>query len=566
MTRLSEYLLPTLKDPPADAEALSHKLLVRAGLVRQVGAGLWTYLPAGWRVHRKVEQIIREEHDAVGAQEMLMPVLMGADLWRQTGRYDIDELFKLKDRKGADHVLAMTHEEAVTFHVAREVRSYRDLPLILYHIQTKERDEPRPRAGVLRTREFIMKDAYTFDRDREGLDRQYDILARAYDRIFDRCGLEWYRVESDVGMMGGVGAHEYMAPCAAGENDVALSDAGYAANVEVASATPRAVDGLPAAQDTPETVDTPGATTVEQVTQQLGVPAGALIKAYPVIADGDRPVLALVRGDHRVNEVKLTNMLRATFRPAHEAEVGERFRSVPGYIGPVGANGVEILADEALRGLHGMVTGANEPDRHLRGVEPGRDFDPRWGDIRAVEPGDTDPSGAAIRVEKAIEVGNIFKLGTRYSEPLGAKYLDEDGSEKLIWMGSYGIGPARILAAAVEQYADDCGISWPRALSPWDVELVTLAKPGEPARDVADRLYGELRQQELDVLYDERTASAGEKFADAELLGVPLRLTVGKRGIEAGEVEAQVRRGQEKRSLPLDGAAQAAADLWRELP
>jgi prolyl-tRNA synthetase len=564
MTLLSNYLLPTVKEPPADAEAISHKLLVRAGLVRQVGAGLWTYLPAGWRVHRKVEQIVREELDAVGSQEMLMPVVTPAELWKKSGRYYIDEVFKLQDRKGAELVLAMTHEETVTFHMAREVRSYRDLPQILYHFQTKERDEARPRAGILRTREFIMKDAYTFDRDREGLDRQYDLLAGAYDRIFDRAGLEWYRVDSDVGMMGGVGAHEYMAPCAAGENEVALSSAGYAANVEVASGTPRPVEGLPEPLDAPETVDTPGATTIDAVTGMLGVPAGALIKAFPVIADGDRPVLALVRGDHRVNEVKLQNALKATFRQANEGEVRERFGGVPGYIGPVGTP-VEILADEALRGLRGLVAGANEPDRHLRGVEPGRDFEPTWGDIRAVEAGDTDPSGAVIRIEKAIEVGNIFKLGTRYSEPLRATYLDEDGKEKLIWMGSYGIGPARILAAAVEQYADDAGISWPRSLAPFDIEIVTLAKPGEPAREVADRLYGELKREGLQVLYDERPASAGEKFADAELLGCPLRLTVGKRGIEAGEIEAQIRRGQEKRSLPLDGAAKAAAELWREL-
>src|SRR5215208_4276304 len=282
MTRLSQYLLPTVKEPPADAEALSHKLLVRAGLVRQVGAGLWTYLPAGWKVHRKVEQIVREELDAVGSQEMLMPVVTPAELWKKSGRYDIDELFKLNDRKGAEFVLAMTHEETVTFHMAREVRSYRDLPQILYHFQTKERDEARPRAGLLRTREFIMKDAYTFDRDEEGLARQYDLHIVAYDRIFDRAGLEWYRVESDVGMMGGLGAHEYMAPCAAGENEVALTSAGYAANVEVASATPRAVDGLPAALDAPERAETPAATTVDDVAAQLGVPSGAIIKAFPV--------------------------------------------------------------------------------------------------------------------------------------------------------------------------------------------------------------------------------------------------------------------------------------------
>jgi prolyl-tRNA synthetase len=565
VTRLTQYLLPTVKEAPADAEALSHKLLVRAGMIRQVGAGLWSYLPAGWRAHRKAEQIIREEMDRIGSGEMLMPVLTPAELWRKTGRYASTELFKLQDRKSTDYVLAMTHEETITFHMSREVRSYRDLPLMLYHIQTKERDEPRPRAGLLRTREFIMKDAYTFDRDREGLDAAYEKHATAYDRIFDRAGLEWYKVESDVGMMGGFGAHEYMAPCDAGENDVALSDAGYAANVEIASATPQPVDGLPEPLEAPEPVETPGARTVGEVCGQLGVPAGALIKALPMIADGDRPLLVLVRGDHRLNEFKLRNHLKAEARAAQEDELRERFGTHAGFIGPVGAR-VEVLADEALRGMHGLVTGANEPDRHLRGVEPGRDFEPEWADIRTVEAGDADPSGAVIRIEPAIEVGNIFKLGTRYSEPLGATYLDEQGNEQLVWMGSYGIGPARIVAAAVEQFADDAGISWPRSLAPFDVELVTLGKEGEEARDVAERLYEELKAAGLDTLYDDRTASPGEKFADAELLGCPLRLTVGKRGVESGEVEAQVRRGQERRALPLDGAASAAAELWNELP
>ena len=564
MTRLSKYFLPTAKEAPADAQAISHKLTVRAGLARQVGAGLWTWLPAGWRAHRKVEQIVREEIDAIGGQEMLMPVLQPAELWKRSGRYAIDEVFKLRDRKDAELVLAMTHEENLTWHVSREIRSYRDLPKILYHFQVKERDEPRPRAGVLRTREFIMKDSYTFDRDREGLDRGYELHARAYDRIFDRCGLEWYSVESDVGMMGGFGAHEYMAPCPAGENDVALTSAGYAANVEVASAEPQPVDGLPEALDAPEPVDTPGATTIEAVSGLLGVPAGALIKAMPVIADGRGPMLVVVRGDHRLNEIKLANALGAPTRPATDDELRETFGAVAGFIGPVGAR-VEVVADEALRGLRGLVAGGNEPDIHLRGVEPGRDFEPTWADIRNVEAGDRDGSGAVLRIEPAIEVGNIFKLGTRFSEPLGATYLDEDGNEQLIWMGSYGIGPARIVAAAIEQFADDAGISWPRAIAPFDVELVTLGKEGEEAREASERLYGELREAGLDVLYDDRTASAGEKFADAELLGCPLRITVGRKSLEAGELEVQVRRGQERRSLPLEGAAGAAAGLWNEL-
>ena len=562
MTRLTRYFLPTEKLPPADAEAQSHKLMVRAGLVRQVGAGLWSWLPAGWRVHRRAEQIVREELDAIGGQEMLMPVLQPAELWRRSGRYGFDEQFRLQDRKGADLVLAMTHEENVTLHVSKVVRSYRDLPLILYHIQVKERDEPRPRAGVLRTREFIMKDSYTFDRDADGLQHGYDLHIQAYNRIFDRCGLEWYRVESDVGMMGGLGAHEYMAPCPAGENEIALSASGYAANIEVASATPQPVDGLAGGPADP--VETPGATTIEAVSQLLGLPAGALIKAFPVISEERGPLLVLTRGDHRLNDVKLRNALGQDFRPAQEDEVKGHFGSVPGFIGPLGAR-VPVVADEALKGLEGLVAGANEADKHITGVQPGRDFDPEWADVRTVEAGDTDPSGEEIRIEPAIEIGNIFKLGTRYSEPLGATYLDEKGNEQLIWMGSYGIGPARIAAAAVEQFADEQGISWPRSIAPWDVELVTLGKEGEPAREVADGLYGELREAGLEVVYDDRDASAGEKFADAELLGVPLRLTVGKRGVEEGEVEAQVRRGQEKRSLPLEGAAQAAADLWREL-
>ena len=565
MTRLSGYFLPTTREAPADAEAASHRLLVRAGLARQVGAGMWTWLPAGWRSHRKVEQIIREELDAIGAAELLMPVIQPAELWKRSGRYDIEELFKLKDRRGADLALAMTHEEVITWHVSREIRSYRDLPKLLYHIQTKERDEPRPRAGVLRTREFIMKDSYSFDRDSEGLDRSYDLHIQAYDRIFDRAGLEWYRVESDVGMMGGLGAHEYMAPCPAGENEVALSEAGYAANVEVASATPRPVDDLPDSLPEPRPVETPGATTIDAVSEMLGVPAGALIKAFPLLVDGRGPALVVVRGDHRLNEIKLQNALGATARPAEDGEVREVFGAEAGFIGPVGAR-VEVLADEALRGLHGLVAGGNEPDVHLVGVEPGRDFEAAWVDVRRVEPGDTCPNGGAIRIEPAIEVGNIFKLGTRYSKPLGARYLDEEGREQLIWMGSYGIGPARIVAAAIEQFHDDVGISWPRSVAPFDVELVTLGKEGEEARRHADELYGQLRGAGLDVLYDDREASAGEKFADAELLGCPLRLTIGKRSLEAGEVDVQVRRGREKRSLPLEGAAEAAADLWHTLP
>jgi prolyl-tRNA synthetase len=483
VTRLSGYLLPTEKQAPADAEALSHKLLVRAGMVRQVGAGLWTWMPAGWRVHQKIVQIIREEMNAIGSGELLMPVLQPAELWRRSGRYKIPELFKLDDRRGADMVLAMTHEECLTFHISSIVRSYRDLPLFLYHFQTKERDEPRPRAGVLRTREFIMKDAYTFDRDREGLDDSYQKHFAAYERIFDRLGLDWYSVESDVGMMGGFGAHEFMAPCAAGEDEVALAP-GYAANVEIASADPQPVE-LPPALPEPELVETPGMVTVAAVASEFGVPAGALLKAYPVIAGGELR-LVMLRGDHRVNDIKLRNALGTEFRPAQAEEFEDRIGPA-GYIGPVGTD-VPILLDGGVD-AGGYVTGANRPDAHLRGVEPGRDFRFERVDIRTVEAGDT-VNGHAIRIEAVIEAGNIFKLGTRFSEPLGATYLDESGSEQLIWMGSYGLGPARIAAAAAEQFADEQGISWPRSIAPFDVELVGLGKDGTDERDLAERLYG----------------------------------------------------------------------------
>ena len=563
MTRLSTYFLPTEREPPADAEAISHKLMVRAGLIRQVGSGLWSWLPAGWRVHQRIVQIVREEMNAIGGQEMLMPVMHPAEPWRRTGRYAIEELFKLKDRKGADMVLALTHEEIVTGHVAAAVKSYRDLPLILYHFQVKERDEARPRAGVLRTREFIMKDAYTFDRDREGLDAGYDKHAEAYARMLDRCGLEWYRVEADVGMMGGHGADEYMAPCAAGENDVVLAP-GYAANVEVASADAQPVP-LPPGLEAPELVSTPGATTIEALVSSLEVPAGATLKAFPIILDGDEMKMVVVRGDHRVNEVKLQNALGQPFRAARADEIEQRI-GPPGYIGPVGA-GLPVLLDGAVtaNGAGSYVAGANEPDAHLRGVEPGRDFPYDTVDVRTVVAGDT-VNGTAIRIEPAIEVGNIFKLGTRYSEPLGATYLDESGKTQLIWMGSYGFGPARTAAAAVEQYADQEGISWPRTVSPFDVELVTLGKPGSEERDFSDRLYEDLKATGLEILYDDRDAGPGEKFTDAELLGCPLRLTVGRRTLAAGEIEVQVRRGRESRTVPVQGAAEAVAELWGELP
>jgi prolyl-tRNA synthetase len=562
MHRQSQLFLPTERQPPADAEALSHKLLVRAGLIRQIGSGLWSWLPAGWRVHERVSQIIREEMDRIGAQEMLMPVLTPAELWKKTGRYGADELFKLQDRKGADLVLSMTNEETVTTHVAQVVRSYRQLPLALYHIQVKERDEPRPRAGVLRTREFIMKDSYSFDRDAEGMQASYDAHARAYDAIFDRAGLEWYSVESDVGMMGGSGAHEYMAPCAAGENDVALAP-GFAANVEVASATAQAVEALP--ERVSGELHTPGASTIDALAAALDVPAGTLLKAFPVVTETRGLVLVMIRGDHQVNEIKLTNALREAFRQATPADL-EGAGLVGGYMGP--AHGVPLVLDVAVTPGR-YVVGANRAEYHVVYEVTGAE---EQLDVRTVVEGDT-VSGHPIRIEPAIEVGNIFKLGTRYTVPLDATFLDENGETHHIWMGCYGIGPARIAAAAIEQFADEHGISWPRTIAPWDVHVVAMGKDDPDVYGAAQALALEVEEQGLSVLFDDRPVRPGEKFADAELLGCPLRLTVGKRSLESGAAEVQIRRGRvttdaagEALSVPLVGGGPAVTELWRSLP
>jgi prolyl-tRNA synthetase len=410
---------------------------------------------------------------------------------------------------------------------------------------------------VLRTREFTMKDAYSFDRDEEALARSYELQSEAYARIFDRSGLRWYRVESDVGMMGGSGAHEYMAPCAAGENKVALAP-GYAANVEVASAEAQPVE-LPAALAAPERISTPGLATIEQVSGHLGLPSGALLKALPVQIEGRGMAIVLIRGDHRLNEIKLRNALGADFRQARPEEIEAEIGPV-GFIGPVGAK-VAVIKDAAIAG-DSFVTGANEPDTHLRGVKPGRDFEFEELDVRTVEAGDIAPDGGPIEIEAAIEVGNIFKLGTRYSEPLGATYLDESGGEQPIVMGSYGIGPARIVAAAIEQGADDRGIVWPKPLAPWQVQLVSLAKADEDERVAADRIYEELKDAGVEVLYDDRDAGTGEKLTDAELIGCPLRIVVGRRGLAEGVVEASERASGVEHQLPVgEAAAQAQALL-----
>jgi prolyl-tRNA synthetase len=559
--RMTQLFLPTERQAPADAEALSHKLMVRAGLVRQLGAGLWTWLPAGWRTHQRIVQIVREEINAIGGQEMLMPVLQPAELWKRSGRYDAigGELFRLKDRRGADMVLAMTHEEAVTYHAAQVVRSYRDLPFILYHFQIKERDEPRPRAGVLRTREFIMKDSYSFDRDAEGLAANYQRHREAYARIYDRCGLDWYECASDVGMMGGTMAHEYMAPCPAGEDDVVLGPNGYSANLEIATADAQRVPPLP--DGISGDLHTPGQTTIDAVAGGLGIPAGNLLKAFPVVTEKRGMVVVVVRGDHRVGETKLANALGEKFRPAQEDELGAR-GLVAGFLGPQGLDGVEVVFDAAITPGR-YVVGANVPEHHMVFAYAGGET----ADVRVVEIGDTI-GGVEVRIEPAIEIGNIFQLGTRYSEPLGLTYLDEQGKEHPVVMGSYGIGPARIAAAAVEQFADESGISWPKTIAPFDVEVVALGKPGTQELAVAQRVYDQLVVMGFDALLDERPAGPGEKFADAELLGAPLRLTIGKRSVESGAAEAQIRRGKVdvEGGVPLKEAAEKVKELWPTIP
>jgi prolyl-tRNA synthetase len=544
IARASQLFLPTLRDDPADAEAVSHKLLARGGFIRQVAAGLWTFMPLGWRVHKKVEQIIREELDAFGAQEILMPVLTPAELWEATGRIGIPELFRLKDRVGRDYILPLTHEETVAFH-GREIQSYKELPQIWYHLQTKDRDEPRPRGGLLRVREFIMKDGYSFDRDAAGLDESFQKHSVAYKRIFERCGLETYEVAAESGMMGGSGSKDFLAPSGSGENTLVTCENGdYAADLEIAEGRPSRPE-FPDALSEPEAVETPGQRTIEAVSEFLGVDPRATAKAMPVVAGG-RVVLALVRGDDRLNEMKLLQVLGEEFRPAEPEEVREAFGASGGSIGPVGVT-VDVIADEALREGQ-YVVGANRDDVHLRGVQAGRDYEPGFADLREIHEGDACPAcGGHLHLQVAIEVGHIFKLETQYSAPLGATFLDEDGSEKPLIMGSYGIGPGRVIAAAVEQHHDEHGIVWPGSLAPYDVHVVAL--PG--AEQQAEEAARALDAAGADVLLDDRDARAGEKFADADLIGIPLRVTVGKKTLEDGAVDVRDRQSGEERRVPL---------------
>jgi prolyl-tRNA synthetase len=551
--RASQLFLPTLREDPGDADAVSHKLLVRGAFIRQVSAGIWTFLPLGWRVHEKIVQIVREEMNAIGGQEMLMPVLTPAELWQKTGRYGIPEVFKFSDRAGRPLVLPLTHEETITFH-AREISSYRQLPQILYHFQTKDRDEARPRGGLLRVREFIMKDAYSFDRDEEGLEKSFRLHEGAYHRIFERCGLEYYAVQAESGMMGGSASADFLAPAGSGENTLVTCENGdYAADLEIARGVPRAPE-FPARLDAPEEVQTPGVTTIEALADLLGIDAAATSKAMPVVRADGTVVLGLVRGDDRLNESKLAGALRGGFRPATDEEIRAAFGASGGSLGPVDV-GVEVIADETLREGQ-FVAGANRDGSHLRGVEAGRDYEPRFADLRETTEDDACPRcGGALRFQTAIEVGHIFKLGTFYSVPLEATFLDESGSERPLVMGSYGIGPGRIMAAAVEQRHDEHGIAWPRSIAPYEAEVVAIGAAGPEAVATAERLADELEAAGVSVLLDDRDLRPGEKFADADLLGCPVRVTVGKKTLEDGRADVLVRAGRTEERVAVDGLA-----------
>jgi len=534
IVRASQLFLPTLRDAPADADAASHKLLVRGGFIRQVGAGLWTFMPLGWRVHQKVVQIIREEINAIGGQEMLCPVLTPAELWQASGRIVIPQVFRLEDRSGRPFVLGFTHEETMTFH-ARELQSYKQLPQLWYHFSTKERDEPRPRGGLLRVREFIMKDSYSFDRDEAGLDRSFDAHKRAYERIWERCGLEAYFVEAESGIMGGRESSGFMAPAESGENILVRCENGdYFADSDAARGIPRA-PAFPELLERPEEVATPGVGTIEALAEFLGVDPAATSKAMPVMV-AERPVLALIRGDDRLNEEKLVTTLGEAYRPATDEEIRAVYGAGGGSLGPVGVT-IDVVADEALREGQ-FVAGANRDGWHLRGVQAGRDYNPRFADIRQANAGDACPEcGGKLLEQTAIELGHIFKLGTFYSTRLEATFLDEDGEQKPLVMGSYGIGPARAMAAIVEQHHDDRGIAWPRSVAPYDVHIVVLA--GMDA--YGDEAAAALHEAGFAVLLDDRDARAGEKFADADLIGCPFRVTVGRKAAEDGTVDLRER-------------------------
>ena len=552
--RFSNIFVPTLRETPAEAEAVSHILMLRAGYVRQLAAGLYIYLPLAWRVMERINRIIREEMVAVGAQEISMPALHPAEIWQKTGRWDEigDEMFRLKDRGGRDICLGMTHEEIITWLASMEIRSYRDLPQVWYQIQTKFRDEARPKSGILRTREFIMKDSYSFDRDEKGLEENYQKHAAAYHRIFKRCGLSYYQVESDPGMMGGATAHEFMAPSPAGEDDIVVcAECGYAANVELAiSVAPPQVNSGLEMPDEPQDVATPEKRTVAEVSGFLKADPSCFIKSLLLIGP-DGPFLALVRGDQDLHEKKLLR-IAGEFWPARKDEVKEILGVEAGFIGPRN-NKLKRIADISLKeGIY--IAGANKEGFHTKGIKPQVHFSAEWYDIHVATGGEGCPKcGAVLQEEKVIEIGNIFKLGTKYSTPLKAFYLDEKGKEVPIIMGSYGIGPARIAAAAIEQNNDRDGIVWPHSIAPFEVEIIPLAGDDKEISETAWKIYNDLKDDNFKVLIDDRDERPGVKFKDADLIGIPYQVIIGKKGLKEGLVEFKSRKTKEtERIAPSD--------------
>ncbi|WP_028319766.1 proline--tRNA ligase [Desulfobulbus elongatus] len=568
--RYSQLLLPTTKETPSEAEVVSHQLLVRGGFIRKLTSGMYTYLPLGFRALQKVIGIVREEMNRAGAQEILMPMVQPGDLWQESGRWKKygPELLRFRDRHDRDYCLGPTHEEVVTDIARRELQSYRQLPINLYQIQTKFRDEIRPRFGLMRGREFVMKDAYSFDVDDAGASRSYEIMHRAYSRIFARCGLEFRAVEADTGTIGGSYSHEFMVLAETGEDTLVICDAcAYAANVEKAAIVPLDEAAPDGAQQALARVATPGMKQVDKVAECLKVRPSDVIKTMIYLADG-KPVAALVRGDREVQTVKLKNLLDANEVEAlTEEQVWQQTRLPVGYLGPMDLD-ITVVADQEVMRMVDAVAGANEKGFHCTGVNPGRDFQPDVvGDLRQIAADDRCPvCGGSLRLKEGIEVGHIFKLGTNYSEAMAATFQDSDGQEKPFIMGCYGIGVSRVVAAAIEQNHDAKGIIFPVPLAPFQVIVLNLGPKDETFCRVAEGLYNDLRAQGLDVLYDDRDERPGSKFNDADLLGIPFRLTVGKTYEKEGKVELRSRRTGETELLPLDGAvAHIAGLVWQAL-
>jgi prolyl-tRNA synthetase len=564
----SKLFIPTLRDNPAEAEVASHQLLLRAGYIRQVAAGIYSYLFLAQRSLLKIIRIVREEMDAMGAQEMLLPALNPAELWQESGRWDAmgDNMFRLKDRFQRDLCLGMTHEEVITATARGELRSYKQLPQIWYQIQTKFRDEPRPKSGLLRVRQFIMKDSYTFDMDAAGLDAAYRKHYDAYCRIFRRCGLEYVIVEAHSGAMGGSQSHEFMVESEAGEDFIVMCrKCGYAANREKATANasaPAAAD--PEGDRTPEEFHTPGRKTIAEVSAFTGLPESSQMKSLVLVAQG-KPLLVLLRGDHQLSETKFGAVAGdAAFRPAHPEEIREAFGADPGSLGPVGVTRLRILADPALAGRRNMIAGANKDDYHLRHVTPGEDFQAEFMDLRQVEAGDGCMScGAPVEIRKTVEIGHIFKLGYKYSESMGLHVTNAEGEEVTPIMGSYGIGIERILSAAIELYHDKDGMSLPAAIAPFTVVVTPVNMADAAQKKAAEEIYRACLGLGLDTLLDDRDERPGVKFKDADLIGVPFRITVGKK-VAAGMVELVERRGKKTVDVPVGEAAGQVAERVKE--